>query len=85
MCKLDQKGAHFHVPLQSASRKYVQFLWSGNIYKFFCLHFRLGLVSLIFTKVGGMNKQSSNCSNQINTTLRKLSLSAQAVLPGHLH
>lgn len=55
MCKLDLKSAHFHVPLQSASRTSVQFLWSGNIYEFFCLRFRLGLVSLIFTKVIKIN------------------------------
>ena len=37
MCKLDLKDAYFSVPLNPASRKCVQFLWSGKLYKFLCV------------------------------------------------
>ena len=39
MCKLDLKDACFSVPLNSASRKFIRFLWSGKLYKFLCLCF----------------------------------------------
>ena len=37
MCKLDLKDAHFSVPLNPASRKFVQFLCSRKPYEFLCL------------------------------------------------
>ena len=37
MCKLDLKDAHFSVPLNPASRKFVRFLCSGKPYEFLCL------------------------------------------------
>lgn len=51
MWKLDLKRAYFNAPLHSSSRKYVRFLWSGNIYKFLCLCFSLGLATLLLTKI----------------------------------
>ena len=51
MCKLDLKDAYFSVPLNLASRKLVCFLWSGKLYKFLCLCFRVGPVPRIFYKI----------------------------------
>ena len=51
MYKLDLKDAYFSVPLKKNSRHFVRFRWSGNLYKFLCLCFSLGLAPRIFTKL----------------------------------
>ena len=33
MVKIDLKGAYFTVPLAINSRKYIRFLWEGNLYE----------------------------------------------------
>ena len=51
LCKIDLKYAYFSVPLCKESRKYVRFLWLGNLYEFLCLCFGLGLAPRIFSKL----------------------------------
>ena len=51
MCELDLKYAHFSVPLNLISRKFVRFLWSGKLYEFLCLCIWLGPTPRIFTKL----------------------------------
>ena len=51
MCKLDMRDAHFSVPNHQSSRKYLCFLWAGNLYEFLCLCFGLSAVPRIFTKL----------------------------------
>ena len=51
MYKLDLKDAYFSVLLKKNSRHFVCFRWSGNLYKFLCLCFSLGLAPRIFTKL----------------------------------
>ena len=49
MCKLDLKDAYFCVPLNKKSRKYLEFLWSSNLYEFIRLYYGLGPASGVFT------------------------------------
>ena len=42
--------AHFGIPLEKSSKKYIRFQWEVNLYEFFCLCFGLGPSHLIFTK-----------------------------------
>ena len=65
MCKIDLKDAYFSVPIDKSHRKYLRFVWEGNLYEFLCLCFvwegnlyeflclcfGLGLAPLIFTKL----------------------------------
>ena len=51
LLKKDLKDAYFSVPLQQCSRKYVRFVWSGNLYEFLCLCFGLGPAPKVFTKL----------------------------------
>ena len=51
MVKIDLKDAYFTVPLAENSRKYIRFLWEGNLYEFLCLTFGLGPAPRIFTKL----------------------------------
>ena len=51
MIKIDLKDAYFSVPLSKHSRKYVSFLWEGDIYQFLCLCFGLGPAPRLFTKL----------------------------------
>ena len=56
MCKLDLKDAYFSVPIHKSSRKYLRFLWEGNLYEFLCLCFGLGR-SIDFHK----NNENTHC------------------------
>ena len=51
MSKLNVKDAYFSAPLNTASRKFVWFLWSGKSFEFLCLCFGLGLEPRIFIKL----------------------------------
>ena len=51
MCKMDLNDAYFSVPLNPASKTFVQFLWSGKVYRFLCFCFGLGPVPRIFYKI----------------------------------
>ena len=42
--------AHFGIPLEKSSKKYIRFQWEVNLYEFLCLCFGLGPSRLIFTK-----------------------------------
>ena len=49
--KIDLKEAHFSVPLNKNSQKFIRFQSSGNLYQFFCVCFGLGPAPRIFTKL----------------------------------
>ena len=51
LCKIDLKDSYFSVPLCMSSRKFVRFVWSGNLYEFLCLCFGLGPALRIFSKL----------------------------------
>ena len=51
LCKVDLKDAYFSVPLHNNSRKFVRFLWLGNLYEFLCLCFGLGSAPRISSKL----------------------------------
>ena len=51
MSKLNVKDTYFSAPLNTASRKFVWFLWSGKSFEFLCLCFGLGLEPRIFIKL----------------------------------
>ena len=51
LCKLDLKDAYFCIPMSQKSRRFLRFLWEGNLYEFLCMCFGLGPAPLIFTKL----------------------------------
>ena len=51
MYKIDLKDAYFTIPISKDSRKYLRFVWEGNLYEFLCLCFDLGPAPLIFRKL----------------------------------
>ena len=51
MCKLDMKDACFSVPVHHSSKNYIPFSWSGNLYEFLSLCFRLGTAPRILIKL----------------------------------
>lgn len=51
MGSLDLKDAYFLVPVHENSRKYLRFIFKGQIYQFTCLPFGLSTSPYIFTKI----------------------------------
>ena len=51
ICKLELTDAYFSISLNTASRKFVRFLWSGKFYEFLDLCFGLAPAVRIFTKL----------------------------------
>lgn len=51
MASLDLKDAYFLVPVHENSRKYLRFIFKGQIYQFTCLPFGLSTSPYIFTKI----------------------------------
>ena len=51
LCNIDLTDAYFSVPLCMSSRKFVRFAWSGNLYEFLCLCFRLVPAPKRFSKL----------------------------------
>ena len=48
---IDLKDAYFSIPLNKECRKYVKFMWDGQMFSFICLAFGLSSAPRIFTKV----------------------------------
>uniref|UniRef100_A0A1Y1N1R8 Reverse transcriptase domain-containing protein n=2 Tax=Photinus pyralis TaxID=7054 RepID=A0A1Y1N1R8_PHOPY len=51
MATLDIKDAYYHIPIHKDSRKFLRFLFKGQLYEFTCLPFGLCTAPLIFTKI----------------------------------
>ena len=51
MTKLDMQYAYYFIPIDKQSRRYLQFIFEGNLYQFKVLVFGLSTASRIFTKV----------------------------------
>ena len=47
MTSLDLKDAYFSLPIAKASRKYLRFLWQGQVYEYQCL-FRAEPLTVLF-------------------------------------
>ena len=37
MASADMKAAYYSIPIKPSDRKYLRFMWEGNIYEFTCL------------------------------------------------
>lgn len=51
MAVLDQKEAFHRIPVSQCDRKYLRFVWEGNIYQFTCIPFGLNIAPFVFTKI----------------------------------
>ena len=51
MAALDLKDAYFSLPIAKSSRKYLCFLWQGQLYEYQCLCFGMSLALFYFTKI----------------------------------
>ena len=50
-CSLDLKDAYFHVQIRSSDRKWLRFLWDGQVYQYKVLPFGLSLSPWAFTRL----------------------------------
>lgn len=51
MSKIDLEDAYFTVPVHASSRKFLRFVFRGQLYQFVCLPFGLSISPFIFTKL----------------------------------
>ena len=51
LTSIDLKDAYFHVPIHPSSRRYLRFVWDGQVYQFRALCFGLSSAPFIFTRV----------------------------------
>jgi len=51
MATLDLKDAYFSIPIFPNDRKFLRFIWEGEVYQFTCLPFGYSLAPRVFTKV----------------------------------
>lgn len=51
LCKINLKDANFSVRLYKESKKYIRYIWLGNLYEFLCLCFDVGPAPKILTKL----------------------------------
>lgn len=51
MANIDLKEAYFLVPIHKSHRKYLRFIFNGNLFEFSCLPFGLSSAPYIFTKI----------------------------------
>lgn len=51
MTSIDLKDAFFLVPVDKSSRKYLRFIFNGQVYEFTCLPFGLCLCPYLFTRI----------------------------------
>lgn len=49
--KLDLKDAYYMIPIDKNYKKYLRFLFDGNLYEFNCLPFGLNTALFVFTKL----------------------------------
>ena len=51
MASVDMKDAYYSIPIKSSDRKFLRFIWEGNLYEFTCLPNGLSCAPRIFTKL----------------------------------
>ena len=51
MASLDLKDAYYSIPIKASDRKYLRFIWKGEIYQFTCLPNGLSCAPRVFTKI----------------------------------
>ena len=71
---IDMKDAYFSVPINSAYRRYLKFIWDGQLFHFVCVPFGLSSAPKLFTKLlrpifAWFRQQSIRCSYYIDDSL----------------
>ena len=51
MASVDMKDAYYSIPIRSSDRKFLRFIWEGDLYEFTCLPNGLSCAPRIFTKI----------------------------------
>ena len=51
MASVDMKDAYYSIPIRSSDRKFLRFIWEGELYEFTCLPNGLSCAPRIFTKI----------------------------------
>ena len=74
MTSLDLKDAYFSLPIAKSSRKYLRFLWKGQLYEYQCLCFGLSLAPFYFTKImkpifSQLRREGISCTYYIDDSL----------------
>ena len=74
MTSLDLKDAYFSLPIAKSSRKYLRFLWQGQLYEYQCLCFGLSLAPFYFTKImkpifSQLRREGISCTYYIDDSL----------------
>ena len=74
MTSLDLKDAYFSLPIAKRYKKYLRFIWQGQLYEYQCLCFGLSLAPFYFTKVmkpifSKLRREGINCTFYIDDSL----------------
>ena len=74
MTSLDLKDAYFSLPIAKSSRKYLRFLWQGQLYEYQCLCFGLSLAPFYFKKImkpifSQLRREGISCTFYIDDSL----------------
>ena len=71
---IDMQDAYFSVPINSFFRRYLKFMWDGQLFHFVCVPFGLSSAPRLFTKIlkpifAWFRQQSIRCSYYIDDSL----------------
>ena len=74
MTSLDLKDAYFSLPIAKRYKKYLRFIWQGQLYEYQCLCFGLSLAPFYFTKVmkpifSKLRREGVTCTFYIDDSL----------------
>ena len=74
MTSLDLKDAYFSIPIANRYKKYLRFIWNGQLYEYQCLCFGLSLAPFYFTKVmkpvfSQLRREGISCTYYIDDSL----------------
>ena len=51
MAAVDMRDAYYSIPIRSSDRKFLRFIWEGELYEFTCLPNGLSCAPRLFTKI----------------------------------
>ena len=74
MTSLDLKDAYFSLPIAKSSRKYLRFLWQGQLHEYQCLCIGLSLAPFYFTKImkpifSQLRRERISCTYYVDNSL----------------